>query len=163
VLVDIIRDFPEFDFVAGQYNMWSPAARSITYDARRLHTSRGKIGLIHELGHALLGHRIYTFDMELLTMELDAWDMARTIAPRYRLRIDERHVADCIATYDEWISKRATCPECQNFSLQKGRDHYQCFACGAGWQVNWRKDRRVKRTTLQPARHTCIARSFATI
>jgi len=161
--LEIIDDFPEFSFVAGGYNMWSPAGRTITYDAKRLGSNTGKIGLIHELGHALLGHRIYKYDMELLAMELDAWDVARQLAPRYRLRINESHIAQCIATYDEWLSKRATCPDCRNFSLQKGRDQYQCFACGASWQVNWRKDRRVKRTAIDRPKYTCLATSFTTI
>jgi hypothetical protein len=47
--------------------------------------------------------------------------------PKYDLYVDEEHIARCIATYDEWLTKRATCPDCQNFSLQKGRDQYGCF------------------------------------
>jgi len=46
------------------------------------------------------------------------------------------------------LTKRATCPDCKNFSLQRGRDSYGCFVCGAKWVVNWRKDRRVKRTIV---------------
>jgi hypothetical protein len=141
----VIADFPQFDFIAGKGFMWSPHTKSIVYDARRRESNDGKIALIHEIGHALLGHRLYKYDMELIRMEMDAWDIVRRLAPRYDLRIDESHIAHCIATYDAWLTKRATCPDCQNFSLQKGRDEYGCFACGSVWQVNWRKDRRVTR------------------
>jgi len=141
----IIKDFPQFQFIAGKGFMWSPHTKSIVYDARRKDSNDGKIALIHEIGHALLGHRLYKYDMELIKIEMDAWDMVRQLAPRYNLYVDEQHLARCMATYDIWLTKRATCPDCQNFSLQKGRDEYGCFACGSVWQVNWRKDRRVTR------------------
>ncbi len=145
----IIKDFPQFEFIPGRYFMWSPHSNSITYDEQRLEHNDGKIALVHEIGHALLGHRLYRYDMELLRMELDAWDQVRRLAPAYGLYIDEAHITRCIATYDEWLTKRATCPDCQNFSLQKGRDEYGCFACGSVWQVNWRKDRRVTRRVVE--------------
>jgi len=84
--------------------------------------------------------------MELLRMEMEAWDIARDLAPKYGVKINEAHIASTISSYDDWLTKRATCPDCNNFSLQRGRDSYGCFACGAKWVVNWRKDRRVKRT-----------------
>ncbi|HEX7260040.1 MAG TPA: hypothetical protein VF272_03885 [Candidatus Saccharimonadia bacterium] len=145
----IKKDFPQFTFVPGNFFMWSPHSKSIHYDTRRKGTNEGKIALVHEVGHALLGHRLYKYDMELIKMEMDAWDMVRRLAPDYNLYIDEEHIARCVATYDAWLTKRATCPDCQNFSLQKGRDEYGCFACGSIWQVNWRKDRRVTRRVLE--------------
>lgn len=108
----------------------------------------GKIALLHEIGHAKLGHKSYKYDMELLRMEMEAWDVVRQLAPNFGLVVDEKHIARCIETYDDWLSKRATCPDCQNFSLQNDRDIYKCFACGSKWVVNWRKDRRVTRRVI---------------
>ena len=149
----ITKDFPQFTFVPGNFFMWSPQGKAIHYDTRRKKTNEGKIALVHEVGHALLGHRLYKYDMELIKMEMDAWDMVRRLAPKYNLYVDEEHIARCIATYDAWLTKRATCPDCQNFSLQKGRDEYGCFACGSIWEVNWRKDRRVTRKVLERYEH----------
>ena len=129
--------------------MWSPHTNSVVYDTRRKNTNDGKIALVHEIGHALLDHRIYKFDAQLLEMEMDAWDVARKLAKKYGLKVDERHIARCIDTYDYWMTKRATCPDCQNFSLQRARDEYSCFCCGSVWQVNWRKDRRVTRKVVE--------------
>lgn len=142
----IIKDFPQFEFIPGRYFMWSPHNQAIVYDTRRKDSNDGKIALVHEIGHGLLNHRLYKYDMELIQMEMDAWDQVRLLATKYELYVDEEHIARCISTYDEWLTKRATCPDCQNFSLQKGRDQYGCFACGSVWNVNWRKDRRVTRT-----------------
>lgn len=126
--------------------MWSPYTKTIYYNSRRLGSNTGKIGLLHEIGHGLLSHRVYKYDMELLKMEMEAWDIVRELAPKYNLTIDEEHIARCISSYDYWLSKRATCPDCTNFSLQKDRTTFGCFACGSEWKVNDRKDRRVKRT-----------------
>lgn len=146
--MEFLENFPDQNFVSGGYFMWSPASKTVTYDIDRLPEENGRIALLHELGHARLGHTMYKYDMELLGMEMEAWDVVRELAPSYGLTVDEEHIADCISTYDTWLSKRATCPDCNNFSLQSGRDAYACFACGSKWQVNWRKDRRVHRTII---------------
>ena len=128
--------------------MWSPIAQTVYYDPKRLKTNVGRAGLLHEVGHAVLGHRVYKYDMELLRIEMDAWDFVRQFANKYKIKIDEDHIRRCIASYDNWLSKRATCPDCLNFSLQKDRLHYGCFACGSKWKVNIRKDRRVTRKII---------------
>jgi hypothetical protein len=126
--------------------MWSPLTKTIYYNSRKISSMSGKIGLLHEIGHGILAHRVYKYDMELLRMEMDAWDFVRQLAPKYKLDVDEEHIARCIASYDRWLSKRATCPDCNNFSLQKDRSSFGCFYCGSRWRVNERKDRRVMRT-----------------
>lgn len=154
--MELIAEFPQISFRASTYFMWSPATRSITYDKRRIDQNDGRVALLHEIGHATLGHRMYKYDAELIKMEMDAWDFVRQHAPRYNLEVDEAHIARCISTYDDWLTKRSTCPDCDNFSLQSGRDRYHCFACGTEWLVNWRKDRRVTRTVVsrfQPRTH----------
>ena len=134
--------------------MWSPLTKTITYDPKRLRSNDGKIGLLHEIGHAHLGHTRYPkFDMALLGMEMDAWDFVRSNAELYSLKVNEAHISQCIASYDYWLSKRATCPDCDNFSLQKDRSSFACFSCGATWQVNHNMLRRVKRTVVSRWEH----------
>jgi hypothetical protein len=157
--LEFIKDFPELNFIPGNINMWSPYRKAVTYDSRQVNTNNGKLGLLHEISHGLLGHRIYKYDIELINMEMDAWDLTRKLARKYSIRIDERHIARCIESYDRWMTKRATCPDCNNFSLQKGRDKYGCFACGSIWDVNWRKDRRVTRRIMQRWEHPLLAGS----
>jgi hypothetical protein len=153
--LDLLKNFPDYTFVAGRFFMWSPRSATITYDPKRLKTNSGKIGLLHEIGHATLGHVRYPkYDMELLGMEMDAWDFVRQHAASYGLNIDEAHIKRCIASYDYWLSKRATCPDCNNFSLQKDRSNFACFICGAGWRVNNDMLRRVKRTVTNRWEHT---------
>ena len=146
--MDLLQNFPDLSFQAERFFSWSPQEKTVYFDPRRLRSNTGKIALLHEIGHARLGHTLYKYDIQLLNMELDAWDFVRREAAGYGLDVDETHIADCINSYDTWLQKRATCPSCANFSLQSGRDKYRCFVCGSLWHVNWRKDRRVKRTLL---------------
>ncbi|HVE80995.1 MAG TPA: hypothetical protein VNA68_02560 [Candidatus Dormibacteraeota bacterium] len=145
--MDLIKQYEDqFNFIPGGFFMWSPYDKTIMYDQRRIKTQGGRLGLLHEICHGLLNHKIYKYDIELINMEMDAWELTRKLAGQYGIKVNEAHIASCIDTYDTWLSRRATCPDCKNFSLQKGRDSYGCFVCGSEWTVNWRKDRRVKRT-----------------
>jgi hypothetical protein len=155
--LDFLKNFPDYKFIAGRFFMWSPRNRTITYDPKRLKTNNGRIAVLHEIGHASLGHRHYKYDMQLLKMEMDAWDFVRHTAPGFGIKIDEEHITRCIASYDQWLSKRATCPDCQAFSLQKDRFNFGCFSCGSKWQVNMRIDRRVKRTVTSRYGHPHLA------
>ncbi|TAK88891.1 hypothetical protein EPO04_02120 [Patescibacteria group bacterium] len=149
----IINDFPQFEFVAGSIFVWSPQYQAIMYDRKRIRSNEGRLALLHEISHAVLGHRIYKYDIELIAMEVDAWEKTRELAQKYQVTVDEEHIAECIASYDHWITKRSTCPDCDSFCLQQARDQYRCFACGAVWEVNWRKDRRVTRRVVDREIH----------
>lgn len=93
--------------------------------------------LLHELAHAVLKHADYTRDIELIEMERDAWDHARTVlAPRYSVPIDDAIIEDSLDTYRDWLHARSTCPDCQAIGIQIKLHHYRCLACGAQWKVN---------------------------
>ena len=149
----IIKDFPQFEFVPGSIYVWSPQYQAIMYDRERIDSDEGRLALLHEISHALLGHRLYKYDIQLIEMEVDAWERTKELAAHYQVEVNEQHIAECIASYDNWLTKRSTCPDCASFCLQRGRDEYQCFACGASWEVNWRKDRRVTRRVLDRPIH----------
>lgn len=144
--MDLTKEFPGLSFKAGRMFMWSPSNQVIFFDTRRINSDSGKIALLHEIGHAMLGHTTYKYDIELLNMEMDAWDFVRNIAIKFNLKIDESHIDKCINSYDQWLSKRATCPDCSSFSIQKNNSNFICLICGSSWKVNNRFDRRVKRT-----------------
>ena len=143
----------QYKLVPGKHFMFSSSDQTITYIPSEMKSSRGKLALMHEIGHCVLKHRVYTYDMTLLQMEMDAWEYVRREAPKYGIPVDEDHINRCISTYDHWISKRATCPDCRTFSLQRNAYTFGCFACGAEWKVNRRKDRRVTRIVIGNYKH----------
>jgi hypothetical protein len=143
-------EYPRLTFTAGKAFYWSPKTQTITYTARA--SSKVAVwSLLHELGHALLGHDSYTSDLELLLLEVAAWETASELAKRYNHQIDDDHIQDCLDTYRDWLHQRSTCPTCGNQSLQQDAEHYRCFNCRTTWKVTasrfCRPYRRVAPTT----------------
>lgn len=143
------RVLKKYKCVPGKRFAYNSATDTVTYVAPDLSSPKGIMALLHEIGHAKLGHKTYEYDFELLKMEEDAWDEARLDAKKYCVPINEDHIEECLRTYREWTYKRATCPKCRtSFGLQKSSTLFKCIHCEAEWRVNKRKDRRVMRTLI---------------
>lgn len=145
--------FPDLQFVADKRFCWSPLTRQIGYDASRTDEA-ADWSLLHETGHALLGHDGYQGDFELLTLELTAWNKARELAADFNIKINEDHIEDCLDTYRDWLYKRSICPQCTNRALQQNDQvHYRCFNCHKVWRVTPSRFCRAYRATknLQPS------------
>lgn len=126
---------PDISFEAGEAFFWSPKTKTITYSD----TSGGEPAthaLLHECAHALLGHKVYSQDMELLLLEVAAWEKAKSLGASLGITINEDHIQDCLDTYRDWLHQRSTCPRCSTVSLQTSPQRYQCHNCSASWQVS---------------------------
>jgi hypothetical protein len=131
----IAADYPEIGFAEGKSFYWSPAKRHIIY-RRDAAGTVATFSLLHELGHALLNHKRYTLDFELLQLEVAAWEEAKRIAPTYGINIDEDHIQDCLDSYRDWLYRRSICPTCTTKALQQDNEPlYRCFNCHTTWQV----------------------------
>jgi hypothetical protein len=146
----IFRHFPKLKFRAGDYFVWSPQQKTIYYDAQRVESQAGKAALLHEIGHAKLKHRDFEYDMELVNMEVAAWEKARELAADLDVSMDEEHINSCLETYRIWLFKRSRCPECSATGVQKNSRLYRCFMCAKQWRVA------LTRTT-QPRRMKCLS------
>lgn len=107
------------------------------------------MALLHEVAHKKLGHFDYKYDLQLFEMEKEAWDEVRKAAKELNLSVDEKHIEECLDTYADWVNRRATCPCCHTFGLQKGNNIFKCIECETKWVVNDRKDRRVVRKKIE--------------
>ena len=127
--------FPDIAFTQGSRFYWSPESHEVVYNAAA--DGDGALwAILHETSHALLRHRTYTNDFELLKMEVAAWEKAKDLARTLRIQpIDENHVQDCLDTYRDWLHKRCLCPRCANRSFQKDSEHYSCHNCSTTWKV----------------------------
>jgi len=146
--VDIIQSFNQFDFQADDIHVWLPLERIVLYNPKGLDTNLGRLSLLHEVCHGLLNHRFYTFDAELYGMEQEAWLHAIELAPDFKIEPDYNHIDACLATYENWLEQRATCPDCSAFGLQTARNRFSCIECGVHWKTNDRKSARVQRHRL---------------
>src|SRR5580692_11526658 len=82
--------FPQFTFTAAKQACWSPETQQVYYDADSdIETSTWS--LFHELGHALLNHKSYNTDVDLLQKEVAAWAKADNIAKSFSMNIDEQY------------------------------------------------------------------------
>ncbi|PID31175.1 hypothetical protein CSA80_03995 [Candidatus Saccharibacteria bacterium] len=135
LLRQLQRDFPALAFVASSRFAWSSENQHISYEKERLSDVRGVWAIFHELGHALSGHTDYESDVQLLHMEIAAWEKAHELAARYHAPLDQNYVEDCLDSYRNWLHVRATCPTCFEQSLQTDHRTYRCHNCGTEWHV----------------------------
>lgn len=153
LLKSLTERFPTLRYTAGKQFCWSPESQEIFYktDAKG---STDTWSLLHETGHALLNHRIYQADYELLQMELAAWQRAKELAVELDVTINDDHIQDCLDTYREWLYQRSMCPNCRTQSMQESDfRHYRCFNCHAVWKVSTNRFTRTYRSTINTS-HT---------
>lgn len=127
---------PDVSFSSGKAFFWSPKQNLITYQSQSLGTLEGSFALIHEVAHAVLGHQHYQSDIELLLLEVEAWQITADLAKQHGLELDDDHVQDCLDTYRDWLHQRASCPRCGVVSLQTSPTTYECFNCYNQWRVS---------------------------
>lgn len=85
--------------------------------------------LLHEVGHALLGHCEYGVDLERLKMERAAWEKARELCGRYGVEYDEEAVEGALDTYRDWLHRRSRCAKCGLTRFQGADGRYRCPGC----------------------------------
>lgn len=130
-------NYPDLLFEPGNRFTWSPKTNQIIYRRDAKASDEMAVwSLLHEVGHALLGHKNFKTDFELLQMEMWAWQKARDLAKDYNQTIDDDHIEDCLDTYRDWLYQRSSCPTCTNCSLQIDSKTYACFNCGGTWRVS---------------------------
>lgn len=128
-------DYPELTFVESAHFSWHAGTRHISYRRAPLNDTWGTWALLHELGHALLEHADYQSDVELLKIEVAAWDKARNLSQIYGVPIEEAYIQDSLDSYRDWLHIRATCPTCHERSLQTDNRSYHCHNCNTKWNV----------------------------
>lgn len=149
---NIMADYRQFRFAPAKQYKWSPSNSTIYFSKDMAGSKNGLWSLLHELGHALLGHREFSSDIELIKIERAAWDRALMVAGNYGLSIDENYIEDCMDTYRHWLSERSRCPQCQHTGLQLDGGEYNCINCNCSWQVSDSQACKVVRhTTKKPA------------
>ena len=133
LIQNLQKNSPNITFSASTDFGWNPADKTIFYDE-----SSGELTpyLLHEYGHALLGHDAYDRDIDLIAMERDAWKKARELADQYHMSIPAELVEDALDTYRDWMHARSTCPSCGATGIQTGERYYTCISCQDTWRVN---------------------------
>ena len=145
---EIILNYPQITFTGSSHFVWSPNSKTVFYNEEECSNSTGKLALLHEIGHAELGHFDYSSDIGLLNMEMDAWEYAIEKASDYSIAVNEAHIDRCLETYRIWLYKRSRCPQCEFHGIQTEPNRYRCFMCRHTWKV-------ARSLSLQPQRTHC--------
>jgi len=131
---------PDLTFTEADSFSWAPHKQTIYYNSTLPHA---EALLLHELSHALLGHRAYRRDVELIAMETAAWKKAAEYAKEYAVEQvatdldgNDEVTQDHLDTYRDWLHARSTCPECSANGYQTEVLQYSCPACTHTWRVN---------------------------
>jgi ribosomal protein L37AE/L43A len=133
-------DFGQFSFVEGDENLWLPDENKILY------CPSDKVGVLHELGHALCGHKDFVQDIEIIHAERDAWDKAIELGQKYGVKISPKRIEKAMNWYRDWLHLRSTCPKCAQNGIQQRSDRrYKCLNCGAVWNTNDGRNARTHR------------------
>jgi ribosomal protein L37AE/L43A len=133
-------DFEQFLFVESDENHWSPDENTVFY------AKNDKINLLHELGHALCGHKKFVQDVELLHIERDAWEKAVGLGQKYGVKISTEQIETALDGYRNWLHDRSICPNCSQNGVQQRSDRrYRCLNCDTIWTANDGRNARTHR------------------
>lgn len=132
-IIDKLSDqYPEFTFEKSDHFAWNPDNKVIFYGT----DDKNSLDLLlHEVSHGILGHDKYHRDVDLLSMEAEAWEKAKDLAEQFDNNIKEDTVQDHLDTYREWMHARSLCPKCSATGSQE-KGAYKCIACGNVWRTN---------------------------
>ncbi len=125
----------KYSFKKSQVFSWSPNDSTIYYSTAKSVAENAVWSLLHEIGHAELGHKNYEDDLELLMMEVSAWKKAKQLAEDYHLVIEDDHIEECVSSYRDWVHSRSKCIECKLHVFQTTPTTYECYNCLARWKV----------------------------
>lgn len=123
----LAEDFPEFRFVMGRKFAFRPAKTIVLGPPEPF----SELLALHEVSHAILGHKGFKMDVERLKMEKAAWDKARELADRYDIEVDEDLIQQELDTYRDWLHQKARCPKCGLTRFQTLDGQYRCPSCDA--------------------------------
>ena len=125
LLPRIQKDYPEYKFKSGKKYTFRPPRTIILGPPEPF----SGLLLLHELSHAILGHKTFRLDVERLRMESEAWDKARELADRYKIKINEDLIQDELDTYRDWLHTRSKCKKCGLTCYQTKDGVYHCPRC----------------------------------
>lgn len=141
----IMEAFAPLKFASGARFTWSPRRQAVIFPAHDECDDDAIHALLHEIGHASLKHESFTYDIELLQMEIEAWDKAHEIAVVFNYQLNQDHVHQCLEGYREWMYKRSRCPACYHAGIQDDQATFRCAICRFEWRVTPTRSIHTKR------------------
>lgn len=118
-------DYPDLRFVAGKKFAFRPP-RTIIYEQE---AANFDLLVLHEVGHALCGHKTFKMNIKRLKMEMEAWEKARELAKKYDVPFDDDVAQGELDTYRNWLHQKSRCPKCGLTRFETPEGEYRCPQC----------------------------------
>ena len=85
--------------------------------------------LLHELSHAILGHKSFRTDVERLRIESEAWDKAESLSKTFKIPFDRDFAEKELDSYRDWLHQKSLCKTCGITRFQTPDGKYHCPLC----------------------------------
>lgn len=127
LLKTLKNEHPNFIFRPANKFLFRPP-KTIFYDPNDQNASQL---ILHELGHALLGHQTFDTNIKRLKMERAAWNQALILAKTYQIEIDDDLIEGELDSYRDWLHQKSRCKKCGSTCYQTKDQKYHCPFCEA--------------------------------
>ena len=124
-MAQLKEDFPEFRFVDGVKFAFRPSKTIVLGPLEPF----SELLTLHEVSHAVLGHKTFKMDVERLKMESAAWEKARELASKYGIEVNEDLIQNKLDTYRDWLHTKSRCKKCGLTRYQTPDGVYHCPRC----------------------------------
>ena len=84
---------------------------------------------LHELGHFLIKKNTFKTEIGRLKIEVLAWEKAKSLCPRYQVKIDEDLIERELDTYRDWLHTKSTCRNCGLTRFETPDGVFHCPRC----------------------------------
>ncbi|MBQ5812095.1 TFIIB-type zinc finger domain-containing protein [Candidatus Saccharibacteria bacterium] len=119
------KDYPDLRFKEGRKFAFRPP-RTIVIGPEE---PGAELLLLHEVGHAISGHRDFDVDVKRLKMEVEAWEKARDLANNYGVEFSEEVMEAELDSYRDWLHQKSRCPACGLTRFETPDGQYHCPRC----------------------------------
>ena len=134
-LSDLQLFYPEYRFKPGLRFLFRPP-NTIFYEPLDGPFQPFALQLLHELGHAISGHRNFQLSIDRLKIETEAWQAAEKIlqihpelVAKYHLSFDQEFAEVHLDTYRRWLHQKTTCKKCGLTMFQDKNQTWYCPHC----------------------------------
>lgn len=139
--------YPKLHFKESDSFHYEPLDHTVFFSLEDAHLPER---LLHEVSHAQLNHTDYERDIDLIALERDAWEHAKTVlGPEFDVEVSVNQIDEDMDTYRNWLHARSTCPYCNASGLQTAKYEYTCVVCRQKWRVNEARACMLRRYKLQ--------------
>lgn len=121
----IFAAFPDFSYKTGKKFAFRPPRTIILGPPE----PRSELLLLHELSHALLGHKSFRTDVERLRIESAAWEKAKSLAKELNIPYSDDFAQSRLDSYRDWLHKKSLCKICHLTRYQTPDGVYHCPHC----------------------------------